>query len=867
MLAEFAQVATTLTYHAAAHPGRLQPHRAASPRHAATPTTGCGTSATRSGSPTASPGCEAAASPGSSSSARTACSPRWPGEPDDTDAAYVPLLRRGRPERDHPDHRAGRGCTSAAPRSTGPLLATGGRRVDLPTYAFQQQRYWLATGVAPAGDTRGLGLDRCRPPAARRRPSRWPTPTAPASPAAVRRRPTRGWPTTRSPGTVLLPGTACVELALRAGDEVGCEPRRGADLASPAGAARTAGVQVQVRDRRRRTPTAAAASASTRGRRRRPWTLHATGTLAVTGSAAPPPWPSWPPAGRRARRAVDGFYGAGRRGLATGPRSRACAPSGAARGDTLRRGRAARGSTGRRRLRAAPGAARRRPARRSARRAPATNRPPCPFAWTGVTLHAVGADHAPGAAHPRHRDRRPGRRGRHGAAGRHCRLAGAPPVRHRPARPPKALPVGRRPCTAPSRGPRSSAVGARRWTRRAVRRRRSGARRPPATIRSATVHARRTAATLDRAPAVSCATTDRRGQPPRRGHLRCGGDLARRGRPRPGRTRRCGAWCAPPRPRTRTGSCWSTSTAHDADAALAAALATGEPQLAVRDGALFAPRLARAATGPALIPPAGVRLAPRRPGKGTLDNLALVPVPRGRRAARPGPGADRRPRRRPQLPRRADRPRHVPRRRPARQRGRRRRHRGRPRRRPACAAGDRGDGPVPGAFGPVAVADHRLVTPIPAGWSFAQAAAVPVVFLTAYYGLVDLAGLRPGERCWSTPPPAASAWPRSSWPATSAPRSSPPPAPRKWDTLRGLGVDDDRIASSRTLDFEERVPRRHRRPRRRRGAQLAGRRVRRRLAAAAAPRRPVRRDGQDRHPRPRPRSPPPTPASATRPST
>src|SRR5580658_596571 len=32
-----------------------------------------------------------------------------------------------------------------------------------------------------------------------------------------------------------------------------------------------------------------------------------------------------------------------------------------------------------------------------------------------------------------------------------------------------------------------------------------------------------------------------------------------------------------------------------------------------------------------------------------------------------------------------------------------------------------------------------------AGWSLVQAAAAPVVFLTAYYALVDLAGLRAGE--------------------------------------------------------------------------------------------------------------------------
>ena len=46
-------------------------------------------------------------------------------------------------------------------------------------------------------------------------------------------------------------------------------------------------------------------------------------------------------------------------------------------------------------------------------------------------------------------------------------------------------------------------------------------------------------------------------------------------------------------------------------------------------------------------------------------------------------------------------------------------------------------GLVPGAFGPVGVTDHRLVTMIPDAWSFTTAASVPIVFLTAYFGLVD----------------------------------------------------------------------------------------------------------------------------------
>ncbi|MGW1787223.1 polyketide synthase dehydratase domain-containing protein, partial [Streptomyces sp. NPDC002143] len=61
------------------------------------------------------------------------------------------------------------------------------------------------------------------------------------------------------------------------------------------------------------------------------------------------------------------------------------------------------------------------------------------------------------------------------------------------------------------------------------------------------------------------------------------------------------------------------------------------------------------------------------------------------------------------------------------------------------AVGDRVFGMFPDAFGPHAVADRRMVTKLPDGWSWEQAASVPVVFLTAYYGLVELGALRAGE--------------------------------------------------------------------------------------------------------------------------
>ena len=61
------------------------------------------------------------------------------------------------------------------------------------------------------------------------------------------------------------------------------------------------------------------------------------------------------------------------------------------------------------------------------------------------------------------------------------------------------------------------------------------------------------------------------------------------------------------------------------------------------------------------------------------------------------------------------------------------------------APGDRVFGLVSGGFGAHAVTDRRLVASIPQGWSFTDAASVPMAFLTAYYALVDLAELRAGE--------------------------------------------------------------------------------------------------------------------------
>ncbi|SCL53998.1 Acyl transferase domain-containing protein [Micromonospora eburnea] len=118
------------------------------------------------------------------------------------------------------------------------------------------------------------------------------------------------------------------------------------------------------------------------------------------------------------------------------------------------------------------------------------------------------------------------------------------------------------------------------------------------------------------------------------------------------------------------------------------------------------------------------------------------------------------------------------------------------------AAGDRVMGVFSGSFGPVAVTDQRLLTDIPDGWDFATAASVPIVFLTAYYGLRDLAGLRAGNSVLIHAAAGgvgmAAVQLARHWGAEVYATAST----GKWDTLRAMGLPESHIANSRTLDFE-----------------------------------------------------------------
>ncbi len=108
-----------------------------------------------------------------------------------------------------------------------------------------------------------------------------------------------------------------------------------------------------------------------------------------------------------------------------------------------------------------------------------------------------------------------------------------------------------------------------------------------------------------------------------------------------------------------------------------------------------------------------------------------------------------------------------------------------------------------GVVGSEAVVDERLVTAVPSGWSLVDAAAVPVVFLTALYGLSVLAGVRAGQRVLVHAATGgvgmAAVQLARHWGAEVFATASR----GKWNTLRAMGFDDDHIGDSRTIEFEE----------------------------------------------------------------
>ena len=180
------------------------------------------------------------------------------------------------------------------------VLPTG-QRIDLPTYAFEHQRYWSRMSLPGTGDVRSAGLGALGHPllgaAVELAGGDGVVLTGQVS---LRVQP---WLRDHAVGgTAILPGTAFVEFAVRAGYEVGCSRVVELTLAAPLVLAATGAVQVQVTvgapdpDGQRTVEIYSRVG----GAEGEPWVQHAAGQLAPDQPAelaAPADFLVWPPEG------------------------------------------------------------------------------------------------------------------------------------------------------------------------------------------------------------------------------------------------------------------------------------------------------------------------------------------------------------------------------------------------------------------------------------------------------------------------------------------------------------------------------------------------------------------------------------------
>ena len=117
--------------------------------------------------------------------------------------------------------------------------------------------------------------------------------------------------------------------------------------------------------------------------------------------------------------------------------------------------------------------------------------------------------------------------------------------------------------------------------------------------------------------------------------------------------------------------------------------------------------------------------------------------------------------------------------------------------------GDRVMGMLSEGLGSVASLDRRLLARVPQGWSMAQAASVPTVFLTAYHALVDLAGLQAGERLLVHAAAGGVGMAAVRLAGVLGAEVYATASPEKWPVLEEAGIERGRIASSREAGFGE----------------------------------------------------------------
>ncbi|WP_439382359.1 type I polyketide synthase [Amycolatopsis lexingtonensis] len=704
----------------------------------------------------------------------------------------------------------------------------GGRRIDLPSYAFQRERFWPRGGVAH-GDAGSLGLGGLDHPLLGAAVS-----LAGHDGVVFTGRlslETQPWLAGHAlGGTVLVPGTALLELAVRAGDQVGCDVVEELTLEAPLVLPGRGGVAIQVfvgpadgAGRRELTLHSRPDDGATPGQDTDTWIRHASGLLA-TGAPPAAELTEWPPPGAE-RVPTDGLYdGLAALGFTYGPAfhglqtvwrrgedtfaevtlpeefqpdastfglhpallDAALHPLGlAAPTETA----APAGTTAPAET-AAPGAT-------AAPRTSASGTGGMPFSWSGVALHASGATAL---------------RVRLSPAGDNAVSVTVHDQSGGPVASVDSLVL--RPIASPTAPTQNGSLFRLDWTAVPAGPATDAVVLGPDTfglglpltpdletdvplVFAAPANTPTSAPGTTPAPNVQAAT--------HRALALVQDWLAA---DRPGRlvVVTHGATTDPAAAAVQ-GLVRSAQSEHpgrfqllDLDGTEYPDLTTlpaSEPQLAVREGKFTAPRLVRAHSGALTVPDGPWRLTTTG---GTLDGLTLQPHPEpelgqgevrvavraagvnfrdvlialgmypdpdavlGSEAAgvvtEVGPDVA------------------------------------------GLAVGDRVLGLFTGAFGPTAVTDARLLVPVPEGWTFAEAASVPVAFVTAYYALFDLGGLEAGQSVLIHAAAGGVGMAAVQLARTKNAEVFATASPAKHDAVRALGVTN--IASSRDLEFSQR---------------------------------------------------------------
>ncbi|MFE0461516.1 type I polyketide synthase, partial [Kitasatospora sp. NPDC058965] len=235
-------------------------------------------------------------------------------------AVFLPLLRAGRDEQRELVAAAGAAWTRGVATTWAAFFAgRGARRVELPTYAFQHHRYWSEAQITQSADASRLG----------QRPADHPLlaaqVTLPESGDLVL---TGRLSVTELPwladhairGTVLLPGTALVELAIKAGDQVGCPRLEELTIAAPFVLPAEGAVAVQLLAAAPDELNRRAVTVHSRAEGSEEWVLHAQGFLApapdalIVGDLA-----EWPPPGAAELDLAGAYQRIAERGYDYGP--------------------------------------------------------------------------------------------------------------------------------------------------------------------------------------------------------------------------------------------------------------------------------------------------------------------------------------------------------------------------------------------------------------------------------------------------------------------------------------------------------------------------------------------------------------------